>query len=78
MKITTINKKIVLLEFNGNENKLLELSKESIQWITKQMNHGMSWGGFFILDENGDKQWGGGWEIKAEWNKDKWKLIFER
>ena len=93
MKLTTINGKFVLLNFDGQEDKLEKLHPESRKWIAEMIEKDFSWGGFFVkippvpLDSNPNlcydeavngRRWGGSWELKAQWNKNKWKGMFKK
>jgi len=93
MKMTTINRKFVLLKFEGEEDNLEKLHSESREWIAEMIKDGFSWGGFFIKvppmnladhpnltyeEAVNGKRWGGSWELKAQWNKDKWKGMFKK
>jgi hypothetical protein len=78
MQLTTVNHKFVLLEFKGQEKAIKKLSKETRKWISDMMDQGLSWGGFFILDKNGKKKWGGSWDVKSKCNENKWKKYFKR
>jgi len=62
MTLTRINGKFVLLQFKGQEEAIKNLHPESIKWIAEMIEKDFSWGGFFIMDENKQKEWGGSWD----------------
>jgi len=60
--LARVNGKFILLEFDGKEESLKELHPETIKWISEMIEKDFSWGGFFIMDDNKQKEWGGSWD----------------